>query len=174
MNLADIYGMKKNDDLLTFGYLTSKPNIYSVGTAILFILLVVLTFASMGGIRDSQEVNKNVVVSIVNSGGKCVDSVCSTTTNLYTDGSFDGRSYKISPTQMNTIMSVIQDSNLTDLDVAEKPECQSFVDGQDINYVFPETYGNTMFTPCMIEGADDIELFKFLNQIVSANPVDTP
>ena len=111
--------------------------------------------------------NKPTVLVEVNyTGGLCsTGKVCNITEKIYTNGKYTSHP-KLSSGQIERITQEIEKSDLNSLKPNREPDCPSFVDGQDVSFIFPDKYGDQKFTLCQIENYKTVPLFSYLLSII--------
>lgn len=124
-------------------------------------------------IKNAQEGTK-VIVEIEYRGGLCAPtgdetqgSMCVSEERIRSSGFYSGGK-NLTEEQLETLVRLIEESNLGSVQYDENPSCASFVDGQDVSYIYPTRYGETRFTLCLIDNPTSFELLRFTSEVLES------
>jgi hypothetical protein len=107
-------------------------------------------------------------------GGLCGDSkMCGTEYKIHANGVFEGHT-NLTPQELSQLKSIIDNTDLLSYPANQNPKCESFFDGQDETYTFPQKYPNKTFTTCLLRIPDNDQAFIFFRSLVTRATSDTP
>jgi hypothetical protein len=67
------------------------------------------------------------------------------------------------------LKQIINSTDFTMYAPNPQPNCPSFVDGTDLVLLFPQKYGDRMFTTCMLEIPANDKAFTHINNLLQSH-----
>lgn len=141
------------------------------------IIIAILLFAGLIAVmfslnRDKTQSTQNsdsrALMSVTSSGGMCNGPCGYPVHNLYDSGKFDGHK-NLSSTEVLQLKNIIDTTDFTKYGPNPSPKCESFADGFDRVLLFPQKYGNTTFTTCMLNIPENDEAFSYINKMLDSH-----
>lgn len=127
------------------------------------IMALVLYAVSANSLQDIRK-NATVVAKIyAYTNTDCSQQDCRKTYSIYANGKFDEHK-DLSQKQVSDLQELVKNSDLNTISFQQSNNCSG---SQNVNYQFPEKYGDTLFSLCDIQNYQQIPLLNYMNTLVA-------
>ncbi len=144
--------------------------IWLVGAAIVIGVLIVagaVWYAISSSVeKDNLGEGGQPLLVVSLTGGLCGEGVtCKSEHPIGVDGSFVGFD-SLTDSEVVELKQLIKESRLRELKKTDTKMCASYYDGADVGIRVP-SWGEEIYTPCLLLGAEDDKLVVFVEKILS-------
>jgi hypothetical protein len=137
--------------------------IYFLAFFLSFLLVTILVGVFLYSYTQKPASSPQIILKQTTSGGLCQNGGCYHETILYDNGDF-GKKH-LSKEQVSTLKNLIASTNFDAYQKNPKAFCQSYLDGSDLGYVFPQKDGDRNLVLCQYSIPKNDPLFSYLNSL---------